>query len=347
MKKNLAFLIILFLSSAVKAQFNGNKEAYLTRSLTKENIQNVYARTSGGSIQVTGVSTGETRLEVYVTHNGNYVAVSKEEIKKRMDEDYDLSVSISNNKLSVIAKPKDRNMNWKRQLSISYKIFVQQNVSTDLATSGGSINLSDLKGNQNFATSGGSLRLEDLSGKINGRTSGGSIDVSDCSDNIDLRTSGGSIKAEDCSGRIKLATSGGSLSLIDLAGTIEAKTSGGSIHGDNIKGELITHTSGGSIGLEDMACSLEASTSGGSIHVELVKLGKYVRLTNSSGNIDLEMPDKQGLDLKLFAQKINVSTLNNFSGKKEDHEISGTLNGGGVPVTMKTGSGRIKLDFIN
>lgn len=345
MKKNLPFLIILFLSAAVKAQFNANKGPYLTRSLTKETIQNVYARTSGGSIQVAGVSTGETRLEVYVTPNGNNVTLSKEEIKKRMDEDYDLSVSISDNKLSVIAKPRDRNMNWKRQLSISYKIFVQQNVSTDLATSGGSVNLSDLNGNQDFATSGGSLHLVDLSGKINGRTSGGSIHVSDCSNDLDLRTSGGSIKAEDCSGRIKLATSGGSLSLIDLDGTIEAKTSGGSIHGDNIKGELITHTSGGSIGLEDMACSLEASTSGGSMHVELVKLGKYVRLTNSSGNIDLEMPDKQGLDLKLQAQKVSVSTLNNFSGRKEDDEISGTLNGGGVPVTMRTGSGRIRLDF--
>ena len=345
MKKNLAFLIILFLSSAAKAQFNANKEPYLTRSLTKEAIQNVYARTSGGSIQVTGLSTGETRLEIYVTPNGNNVAISKEEIKKRMDEDYDLTVSISDNKLSVIAKPRDRNMNWKRQLSISYKIFVQQNVSTDLATSGGSINLSDLNGNQGFATSGGSLHLERLSGNIKGRTSGGSIDVSDCSNNIDLRTSGGSIKAEDCSGRIKLATSGGSLRLSDLDGTIEAKTSGGSIHGDNIKGELVTHTSGGSVNLKDMSCSLEASTSGGSVNVEITRLGKYVRLSNSGGNINLQIPDKQGIDLKLYANKITVSALNNFSGRKEDDEISGSLNGGGIPVNVRAGSGRITLAF--
>jgi len=33
----------------------------------------------------------------------------------------------------------------------------------------------------------------------------------------------------------------------------------------------------------------------------------------------------------------------NFSGKMSEDEIAGKLNGGGVPVTVRAGSGRIYL----
>ncbi len=69
-------------------------------------------------------------------------------------------------------------------------------MSTKLRTSGGSISLINLNGEQDFSTSGGSLHVEKMSGKIDGSTSGGSIHVSDSKDEIDLRTSGGSIEAK-------------------------------------------------------------------------------------------------------------------------------------------------------
>jgi len=34
--------------------------------------------------------------------------ISKEEIKRRLEENYDLNVSLDNNKISAIAKPKER-----------------------------------------------------------------------------------------------------------------------------------------------------------------------------------------------------------------------------------------------
>lgn len=338
------FLALTATGSVLLMHAQSNDVPYQTKSLANESIKNVKVETSGGSISVTGGSSSEARIEVYIrANNGRDNTLSKEEIEKRLAEDYELTISVSNNKLTAIAKPKHWKMNWKKALNISFKVYSAQSVSTDLATSGGSIRLSNVTGSQDFSTSGGSLDIDNVGGEINGRTSGGSIHVKDSKDKIDLSTSGGSIDATNCKGTLKLTTSGGSLKLHDLQGDIEATTSGGSVIGDMIKGELSAHTSGGNIRLEDLSCSLKTSTSGGHIDVSIRELGDYVTITNSGGNINLRIPGNKGIDLKLRGDKIKTTTLTNFSGTVEDDEIDGKINGGGIPITVRAGSGRIDL----
>jgi hypothetical protein len=55
----------------------------------------------------------------------------------------------------------------------------------------------------------------------------------------------------------------------------------------------------------------------------------------------VELPNK-GLDLKVRG-KIKTQQLSNFSGTIEEDEIDGKLNGGGIPVTIKSSSGRVNL----
>jgi hypothetical protein len=347
MKKYLLLFLFAALSFSTKAQFNAEKTPLVTRSLVSDDIRQVYAETSGGSITVTGVAAGEAKIEVYVTPN-NYRDnhLTEEEIRQRMKDDYKLTLEVSSDhKLTVIAQPIDKKMNWKKALSFSFKILVPKNIATDLTTSGGTINLSHLSGNLDFATSGGSLHLDDVSGKINGRTSGGSIHVENSKDDIDLKTSGGSITAKNCDGKLRLATSGGSINLGDLNGDIKATTSGGGVNGNNVTGDLDTHTSGGSISLKAMSCNLSASTSGGGIYVELTELRKSVAISNSGGNIDVQLPAGKGVNLDLTGNKIKTDKLENFSGKIEEDKISGKLNGGGTSVTVRSSSGRVYLGF--
>ena len=339
------FLLALIFSASVSL-IAQEKTPYMTKSLSSESVKSTEVQTSGGSISVTGVnSAAETKVEVYISSNmGRENTLSKEEIEKRLQK-YDLSVSVSNNKLTAIAKPKERDMDWEKGLSISFKVYVQKNSSTDLTTSGGSINLTNLTGDEKFTTSGGSLHLDNVGGKVDGRTSGGSIHVENSRDDIDLTTSGGSIKASNCDGKLRLTTSGGSLDLKDLKGDIKATTSGGSVIGRNIGGELSTHTSGGSIRLYDLTCSLEASTSAGSIDVEIKELGKYVKLSNSGGGIDLQLPKGKGVDLDLAGDRIKTDQLGSFDGKIDDDNMQGKLNGGGVSVRVRASGGRISLAF--
>src|SRR5688572_3979071 len=103
MKNILAIIFFaLVVSSSVYAQ--NNSEPYLTKSLSKETINNVFARTSGGNIMVSGVGGSDARIEVYITSNNNNKFLSKEEIKRKLDEDYEFKVEVSDGKLTASAE---------------------------------------------------------------------------------------------------------------------------------------------------------------------------------------------------------------------------------------------------
>lgn len=340
MKKFFFFLLLAAQSSFLLAQHNDNKVPFLTKNFNNESIKSVEVQTSGGSISVAGVST-DYKVEVYVDANNSKTNLTKEEIQARINEKYDLNVGVTNNKLTATAKPKEKTKDWKDGLSFSFKVFVPADVAAQLATNGGSINLNNLSGKLDFTTSGGSLNLTNVTGKTNGRTSGGSIQLADCKNDLELATSGGSIDAKNCDGTLRLTTSGGSLNLRDLKGNIRASTSGGSIDGENIEGELITHTSGGSIHLSDLSCSLETSTNGGNIQIAILNPGKYIKISNTAGNIDLQLPKNKGMDLSLYANKIKTDNLESFNGKISDEEVVGKLNGGGVSVNVNANSGKL------
>ncbi len=347
MKKYFFLLLLTGYSAILNAQ-NSDKEPYLTKVLSKENIKTVMVQTLGGNISVTGGSSSEARIEVFVDANNirdNFL--SKEEIKKRLDEEYDLKIEVIGNKLIATAKAKKNTdwLDWKKVLNVSFKVLVTKDVSTELSTSGGNISLKDVTGDQSFKTSGGNLSIDNVGGKIRGRTSGGNLRVFNSKDDIELSTSGGNINADGCSGNIVLSTSGGSLRLYNLSGTIKAGTSGGNVNGEKISGELVTHTSGGNILLNDLFCSLETSTSGGQIDVAIKEFGRYLKINNSGGNIDLSIPKNKGADLNLSADKIKTETLENFSGKIDDDNITGAISGGGIPVNVRAGNGRIRLSF--
>ncbi len=343
MKKYFLLLLIASQSAFVFAQKNNSDEQpYMTKSLSSADIKKIDAETAGGNISVTGGNSSDARIEVYIRNN-NGRAATKDEITERLNN-YDLTVDASGGKLTAIAKNKDRNMNWKKALSISFVIYAPRNVSGDLTTSGGNIALQHLEGDQKFRTSGGNLQVDEVSGNIDGATSGGNIVINHSHDNINLSTSGGNIEAGDCNGKVSLSTSGGNVQLNNIKGNVKASTSGGNINVDAVEGAIAAHTSGGNVDMNAISGSLETSTSGGSMNVQVTKLGDYVRVSNSGGNINLQLPKDKGMDLHVEGDKIKVGTLNNFSGNTEDNKIDGKLNGGGVSVVVKT-SGRVNLSM--
>mgnify|MGYP000930754478 CR=1 FL=1 len=343
--KTLLFLSICAIIGNYALAQSTTEEPYVTRSFNSNSLNALTVETSGGSVGVTGGQSNGFKVEMFVRPNNwnGSNKLSKEEIEDRL-EDYDILIGTEGNRVVARAKRKS-GIQWNNQrgVSISFKVAAPRNISTNLKTSGGSIRIASLNGEQNFSTSGGSLKVEDLEGSITGRTSGGSIDVSNCRKNIDLSTSGGSIKASNLFGIIQLKTSGGSINLDKLDGEVMAHTSGGSVKGADIKGSLDAGTSGGSIKLANVAASLKASTSAGSVEVSMASLGKYLDLKTSAGSIRVQMPMNAGMDLNLRGNKVNMP-LKNFDGNAEKDRISGKMNGGGIPVTLSASSGSVYVN---
>ena len=80
-------------------------------------------------------------------------------------------------------------------------------------------------------------------------------------------------------------------------------------------------TSGGNVNLTNMRGTVSAGTSGGSMKVEISELGESIDLSNSSGNITVELPMNQGMDLDLSADRIIIDDLKNFNGSKRNHPL--------------------------
>lgn len=346
MKRNQFLLALLSAGTIALTSFAPDRTddrdtPYQTKTFSGA-IKAVRAETSGGSLTIEGGTDMNAKVEMYVRANNGNGNLDKAEIAERL-KDYDISITQEGSTIIATAKRHNNNNDWKRSLSIGFKFYTPRTVSTDLRTSGGSISLATLTGSQKFRTSGGSLSMSDIDGNINGQTSGGSIHLDRCHDNIDLQTSGGSIEAKSSSGTMRLHTSGGSIRLTNLRGTIDAQTSGGSVNGSDIDGDLKAGTSGGSVRLANVSGSIDASTSAGSVDVSITKLDGPVRLVTSAGNINVKMPLNKGISLNLSGNRIKIP-LNNFSGDTEKDHIKGTLNGGGVAVTLSANSGNVYVN---
>lgn len=328
------------------AQQDRTETPYQTKTFTGK-LTALRVETSGGGITVEGGSRDDVKVEMYVRANNYRTTLSQAEIEERLKQ-YDIVIRTEGNTVVATAKNRERNMDWRRSISVAFRVYTPRQMNTDLETSGGGIRLSHLAGRQTFTTSGGGLDLDDLDGDLKGRTSGGGIKLTDCharasGTRIDLETSGGGIEATNASGLVRLETSGGGIRLRDLNGKINAQTSGGSVSGDGITGELVTTTSGGGIRLTNMAGSLEATTSAGSVDLQLTKIGDYLRLSTSAGNVRVQMPLGKGMNVDVSGNRVSMP-LNNFDGTSEKDRVKGRLNGGGIPVAISASSGNVYVN---
>ena len=223
--------------------------------------------------------------------------------------DYDIEISRDGNKIKAIADRKSGNWNWNNGYSISFVVYTPRETRTRLKTSGGSLTAKNLEGTQ------------------------------------ELKTSGGSITTEGIQGDMILKTSGGSINMTDISGKVEAKTSGGTIRAGSLIGGLEAKTSGGSIRLTGVEGNVDAHTSGGSINAEIVAPSDYIELKTSGGSINLKVPEENGYNLDLDANRVYIK-LNNFSGEAEKDEIRGSMNGGGTLIKAKTSGGSVRVEYL-
>jgi len=337
--KKLFVLSISVLLSANLFTIRAN-DPYLTRSFPAASIKAVEAATSNGNITVTGDASSEAVVEVFATNRN----LSAEKIKQIVDENYSIDIKVEGGKLYAEAKQKIKIANWNQQgVNISFKISVPNRVNSNMSTSNGSIQISNLSGSQDLRTSNGSVKIENVSGKISGTTSNGSITVANSNDDVDLRTSNGSITVKDCNGKFIMKTSNGRVNVSNHSGAISATTSNGSVTASNMKGDLKIGTSNGSVNLNGVSGSVDAKTTNSSINVTMDSVDKYVKLSNS-GKIDLTLPVGKGYNLKVRGNRVQATGLQGFSGKADNKSIDGTIGNGGAEIDIRT-SQQVNLSF--
>lgn len=323
---NLRLLMMLCLTASIIPALA--QSPTMTETFTMSGPGELEVVTSGGSISVEGHSSNEVEVEVYIRKNGRVLSKGDDAMDRFYDE-YELTLEKQGNKVIARAKRLKNNNGWNswKNMSVAFKVFAPRKMSNSLLTSGGSIKVSNQEGEQSLKTSGGSITLDNLSGPT------------------EATTSGGGIRVNDISGRAKLRTSGGGITVVASDGDISAHTSGGSINLEDVNGKIDAKTSGGGIRVYGTAGSVSAITSGGSIKAEISGLKEKLYLATSGGSIRAEIPRGMGMDLNLRANRVNMESLENFSGTTSKNKVEGTMNGGGIPVEMRTSGGHVECTF--
>lgn len=220
-----------------------------------------------GSVAVVGSST-----------SGVHVVVTAE--SESIADDWTFDFQELSGEVRVVARRKGAGTSWFGGIFRSGKtprFAIETPAATEVSidTGGGSIQVDKIEGGILADTSGGSIAVTDCRGNAKLDTSGGGIAVNRLDGSLLADTSGGSIKVTDVSGDAKVSTSGGSILLDGIAGLVDADTSGGSIRavfgkGNSRGGRL--ETSGGSIRVAlDPKASLQidAEASGGGVSWDL------------------------------------------------------------------------------
>lgn len=193
------------------------------------------------------------------------------------------------------------------QINLEATLSVPQHIALLAKTSGGHITASQLKNSQELKTSGGHITLSDIEGTTNAKTGGGHITANRIFGDITMSTGGGHIKMQDTGGNLEVKTGGGHIDIQNGEGSISAKTSGGNI-----------------------SSSLKSAQD-------------QLRFSTSAGNVSLSLPKDITADLDVSSTSINLDDAFNFNGTKNKGSITGTLNGGGLPIVINCGYGNVNI----
>jgi hypothetical protein len=182
----------------------------------------------------------------------------------------------------------------------------------------------------NATTHIGNVTCEDIGGYLRATTMSGNVVVSGARAGAACSSTGGDVEAMNVSGDVDLHT---------VSGTVKADSVKGSVEADTVSGNvLLTNITG--------AETVKGSTLSGRVVYEgdIASSGYYL-LKSLSGRVEFTVPAGAAFDVnaKTFTGSIDTEFEITVRGKIDKKSLSGSINGGGAEVDLKTFSGNIYL----
>jgi len=172
---------------------------------------------------------------------------------------------------------------------------------------------------------------------LQAKTSDGNVTLTGLGGDLGLATGDGDVNLEHVSGNLRIRSGDGHVTIADATGALDAHTSDGSLTVDGLFHALALHTSDGQLDLNlrqgtklTEASTIQSSDGSVTIHVPL-NFAADLNVHSSDGHVDCSLP---------------LAIDHYQSGGGEGHDLHGKLNGGGVPLTIHTSDGNVKIDQL-
>jgi DUF4097 and DUF4098 domain-containing protein YvlB len=166
---------------------------------------------------------------------------------------------------------------------------------------------------------------------------------------LSVRAGDGSVEADSVNGNVDVTTGDGSITVQGAKGNIRFHTGDGHIEARGLDGQVDASSGDGHINLEGRFDSLNIKTGDGSVSAR-ARPGSRVQsswtIHTGDGSVDLEIPGdlQANIDASTHDGHISLGLPITVEGTFSSSKIQGKLNGGGPPLTIRTGDGSIHLN---
>lgn len=258
-----------------------------------------------------------------------------------------LNFSVERDGGTLVVKTEREGGGWfssGNRASFDIVITAPERLALAVATSSGDIEIRRLEGAMDIATSSGDIELGSMRGAVSVATSSGDFEGDRVDGEVDFSTSSGDFSVDEVRGaRVAFVSSSGDFEAdrVDVD-QFEVSTSSGDISVDMLVGNASITTSSGDIEIDEMEGALAVSTSSGDLEAGLTKPGS-VEVNTGSGGVELTAPSSLAADVEISAGSIRIDRAFRFAGEIERRSAEGTIGGGGQPMRISTGSGRVTL----
>lgn len=173
----------------------------------------------------------------------------------------------------------------------------------------------------------------------------GDIEIAQIDGNIDVRTASGRILLENTRGNSRLSSTSGDILVQSHNGVVFSHALSGNVLYENVNGESRIKVTAGDVTMRNVGGNIAVQTVNGHIDVDVRQLDTLIDLESVVGDIRTNLPSTAKMTLNAVAQAVNVNNLNNFDGEVRRASMIGHLNGGGIPIRIRSRVGTIEIDL--
>jgi len=200
-----------------------------------------------------------------------------------------------------------------RDISVDYEITVPAETTLRTRSGSGDQTVEGIHGNADLQTGSGDMRLAGLTGAIH------------------LQTGSGNVRAHDISGSVRGGAGSGDIEVDERSsGDIDLHTGSGNVTVRGIQGAFRADAGSGDITAEGkQSGAWEIRTGSGNVHVRLPSNSAFdADISTSSGTIDVDSPIEMTVQGRV---------------QESRKTIHGKVRGGGPLLSVRTGSGDIRI----
>lgn len=290
-------------------------------------VPTIVARTPTGAIQI----VGEQREDVAVT-----VTVNPADAIGR-----DLEIIVEEQGGTIRAEvrgqgPGDSLFGWLRGVTGNHRIAIDIRAP--------------MHGNIEADGASASVAVEGIEGEARIRTASGDVRVDRLGPTVSVQTASGDVRAHVLNGNVRIQSASGDVSLERDEGDLTVHTASGDIQLDQISGTLDVSTASGDCSVRSSALTTcKAKTASGDLTVTtpLAPKGEY-DFSTVSGDLALLVPQETRMTINMKTVSGDLSCAlptTSTDGGKRNRTLQ--VNGGGVPVRVKSVSGDCTVRAAN